>query len=83
MSLVFLFYFLVPLGAVGFFGWLALRFVRARERDSLHGAPSDSGDLRKLEDHVQDLQAEIQSIRERQDFMEKLLERPGNGEKTR
>jgi hypothetical protein len=76
MSIMLLLSFFLPIGAVAFFGWLALRFVRARERDSLRDTSSEGSDVRRLEDLVHDLQAEVHSIRERQEFVEKLLERP-------
>lgn len=67
----------VPIGAVGFFGWLALRFVRARERDvAMRIAPPPSDELVQLREAVFSLQSELHTLRERQDFMEKLLERP-------
>jgi hypothetical protein len=76
ISLFYMLFNLIPIGAVVFFGWLGLRFVRARERDSLHNTSSEGSDVRRLEDLVHDLQAEVHSIRERQEFVEKLLERP-------
>jgi cell division protein FtsB len=69
----------LPLAALGFFGWLALRFVRARERDvaRLDGVRTD--ELARLEDAVLVLESEISALRERQDFVERLLERPRPG----
>lgn len=68
----------IPLGALGFFGWLALRFVRARERDA--GVRVEPGarpdELERLSETVQALQSEVHTLRERQEFVEKLLERP-------
>jgi hypothetical protein len=74
----------VPLGAVGFFGWLGLRFVRAREREAagrLDAAPTH--DVVQLREAVQALQSEVHSLQERQDFMEKLLERPRPAQRDR
>lgn len=75
MILMMMILWLLPIGAVGFFGWLGLRFVRARERDVI-GTGSDQLEQRRLEELVEGLQAEVQALSERQDFMEKLLERP-------
>jgi cell division protein FtsB len=69
--------FALPIGAVAFFGWLGLRYVRARERDV--SARLDSvrqSEVARLQDTVLALQTEVQTLRERQDFVEKLLERP-------
>jgi len=67
----------VPLGGVVFFGWLGLRFVRARERDVAGRLEAASVDeLARLQDTVVSLQSELQALRERQEFMERLLERP-------
>jgi hypothetical protein len=67
----------VPLGALGFFGWLGLRFVRAREREAAGridvAAPQEVAQLREA---VNALQSEVHALQERQDFMERLLERP-------
>ncbi len=66
----------VPVGGIAFFGWLGLRYVRARERDV--GARVESvrpGELTRLEDAVLALQSEVHSLRERLEFVEKLLER--------
>lgn len=77
MVLFGLLYTLVPLAAVVFFGWLGLRFVRTRERESLaRGGTTARDELMRLEEQVQSLQSEVQSLHERQAFMEKLLERP-------
>jgi hypothetical protein len=68
---------LIPVGAVGFFGWLALRYVRARERETTNRISSPpSEELARLQDAVTSLQTDIHALRERQDFMERLLERP-------
>jgi len=69
----------LPLGALGFFGWLALRFVRARERDvaRLDGLRTD--ELARLQEAILVMESEISALQERQDFVEKLLERPRPG----
>jgi hypothetical protein len=77
--LAFMISIVLPLGAVGFFGWLALRFVRAREREALREGNVDSPEVRRLREQVESLQTEIDGIRERQDFVERLLERPRTG----
>lgn len=72
-----LLFFVLPVGAVAFFGWLALRYVRARERDA--GARVESGradELARLEEAVLALQSEVHALQERQEFVERLLERP-------
>jgi hypothetical protein len=74
LQMVFL---LVPVAAMGFFGWLALRFVRARERDAatrVEGARPE--ELARVNDAILALQSEITSLRDRQDFIERLLEQP-------
>jgi len=71
---------LVPIGAMGFFGWLGLRYVRARERETTNRvAGPSSEELTRLQDVVTSLQSEVHSLRERQDFMERLLEQPRSG----
>jgi hypothetical protein len=70
----------LPLAALGFFGWLALRFVRAREREAGNRLPpAHTDDLERLEEAIHSLQSEVASIRERQEFVEKLLEPPRSG----
>lgn len=72
-----LLFFALPIGAVAFFGWLALRYVRTRERDA--GARIESvrsDELARIEDAVLALQSDMHSLRERQEFVERLLERP-------
>lgn len=67
----------LPVGTVAFFGWLALRFVRAKERANLVEPPgAPRGQLARIEDSLEALQREVQSLQERQTFVEKLLERP-------
>ena len=66
----------VPVGALGFFGWLALRFVRAKERDAGRIDTVRPDDLSRIQDAMLALQSEVAQIRERQEFVEKLLERP-------
>ncbi len=67
--------FLFPLAVVGFFGWLGLRFVRAKEQaNQLPGA--SRGELSRIEETLETVQRELQALQERQAFMEKLLERP-------
>jgi hypothetical protein len=77
LPLILLVELLAPAGAVVFFGWLALRYVRSKERDSASGIntvlPSE---VAKLQDIVTSLQSEVQGLRERQEFVERLLERP-------
>jgi hypothetical protein len=74
MSLVFA---AVPLGGLVFFGWLGLRFVRARERDVAgHLEAASAEELTRLQDTVVNLQSEVHALRERQEFVERLLERP-------
>ena len=74
---MFLIPFLVPLGAIAFFGWLALRFVRAKEQGNLPVGPSASrAELGRIEDTLETLQREVQGLQERQAFVEKLLEGP-------
>jgi hypothetical protein len=74
--LVQLLFLAVPVGALGFFGWLALRYVRARERDVGGRLEARPDELARLNEELQALQSEVSGIRERQDFVEKLLERP-------
>lgn len=69
----------LPVAALGFFGWLALRFVRARERDAGRLEAVRPDELARLEDAVLGLQSEVHAIRERQEFVERLLERPRDG----
>lgn len=72
----------VPLGGVGFFGYLALRFVRAKERETaLRSAarPADGGELARIDDTLAALQAEVRELRENQRFLERLLEKPRPG----
>jgi hypothetical protein len=72
-----LFQLLLSVGAVGFFGWLALRYVRTRELDTVNRVDSiPASELAKLQDVITSLQSEVSAIRERQEFLEKLLERP-------
>ena len=74
LQLVFL---IVPVDAMGFLGWLALRFVRARERDvatRVEGARPE--ELARVNDAILALQSEITTLRDRQDFVERLLEKP-------
>jgi len=75
--LFFLFPFLLPVAAVVFFGWLGLRFVRAREQANLMTGPGASrAELTRMEETLETLQREVQALQERQTFVEKLLERP-------
>lgn len=72
-----LIFFGLPIATVGFFGWLALRYVRARERDvGAHVESARSDELTRIEDALLALQSEVHSLRERQEFVERLLERP-------
>jgi len=67
----------VPVGALVFFGWLGLRYVRARERDVVGRLETASAEeLARLQDTVVTLQTEVHTLRERQEFVERLLERP-------
>ena len=68
----------VPVGALGFFGWLALRFVRARELDAARGVGASvrPDELQRLQDTVLAVQSEVQALHERQEFVERLLEKP-------
>ncbi len=71
----FIFPFLFPLAAVVFFGWLGLRFVRAKEQaNQLPGA--SRGELSRIEETLETLARDVQALQERQTFVEKLLERP-------
>ncbi len=71
----FIFPFLFPLAAVAFFGWLGLRFVRAKEQaNQLPGAAR--GELARIEETLESVQRELQALQERQAFVEQLLERP-------
>jgi hypothetical protein len=66
-----------PLGGLAFFGWLGLRFVRAKERDA--GARIENmspGELARLQETMLAFQSELHALRERQEFVERLLERP-------
>jgi len=76
--LIQLFMIAIPVGALGFFGWLALRFVRAKEVDAANKleATVRPDELARLQDTVATLQAEVHGVRERQEFIEKLLDRP-------
>jgi hypothetical protein len=66
----------LPVGAVAFFGWLGLRYVRTRERDAAARVDAvPPGDLAHLHDLVASLQTEVHALRERQDFVERLLDR--------
>lgn len=74
MQLVF---FALPVGAVAFFGWLALRYVRAREQDvGAHVEAARADELARVQDMIVELQSEVHALRERQEFVERLLERP-------
>ena len=68
---------LAPLAALGFFGWLALRYVKSKELNpeskSEHLLLAEVG---KLQDVVASLQTDMDALRERQEFTERLLERP-------
>lgn len=77
----FLFPMVIPLAAVVFFGWLGLRFVRAKEQANLTaGAGGAAGpsraELARIEETLDAVQREVQALQERQAFVEKLLERP-------
>jgi hypothetical protein len=72
-------FFALPLGALGFFGWLALRFVRARERDVARLDSLRTDELARLQDAILVMESEISALQERQDFVERLLERPRPG----
>ncbi len=79
----FLFFFpmLFPIAAVVFFGWLGLRFVRAKEQATLGaasaaGAAASRAELARIEESLDAVQHELQKLQERQTFVEKLLERP-------
>ncbi len=74
VGLLGLIYFLAPAGAAVYFGWLGLRFVRAKERAAeLRG---DRSDLLRLEEQMRELRTEIETLRDRQDFTDRLLQRP-------
>lgn len=81
MQLVF---FALPVGAVAFFGWLGLRYVRARERDvgaRLKAESSGRADeLARLRDAMLELRSDVHGLRERQEFVERLLESPRSGD---
>ena len=68
----------LPVGALGFFGWLGIRFVKAKEREAANrlGATPHPDLLDGLQEAVAALQAEVHGIRERQEFIEKLLDKP-------
>ncbi len=75
--LMFFIFPLVPIAALVFFGWLGLRFVRAKEQDALgRGSAGGSTELARIEETLETLQREVQALQERQTFVEKLLERP-------
>ncbi len=77
MPMFFFFQMLFPVAAIVFFGWLALRYVRTREQDSLGRAPQASpAELARIEETLETLQHDMQALQERQAFVEKLLERP-------
>lgn len=83
MQLVF---FALPVGAVAFFGWLGLRYVRARERDigaRLEGESGRADELARLRDAVLELQSDVHALRERQEFVERLLESPRSADRAR
>lgn len=69
---------MLPVGAIGFVGWLALRYVRACERQAAGRAelPAHEREVVRLRDEVMTLQSEVESLRERHEFVERLLERP-------
>jgi hypothetical protein len=72
-------FFALPLGALGLFGWLALRFVRAREQDVARLDSLRTDELARLQDAILVMESEISALQERQDFVERLLERPRPG----
>ncbi len=73
----FFFPMLVPAAAVFFFGWLGLRFVRAKEQANALARPAAAPpELTRIEESLELLQGEVQRLQERQTFVEKLLERP-------
>jgi hypothetical protein len=74
--LIQLLFLAVPIGTVGFFGWLGLRYVRSREREAEGRVIEPSDHVEGLRDSVETLQAEVRLLQERQEFLEKLLERP-------
>ena len=76
MPMFFFFQMLFPIAAIVFFGWLALRYVRAREQDSLGRPAGSTVELTRIEETLETLQREVQALQERQAFVEKLLERP-------
>ncbi len=74
---LFLFPMLFPAAAVVFFGWLGLRFVRAKEQaNQVTGQAASSAELARIEETLESLQHEVQALQERQTCVEKLLERP-------
>ncbi len=75
--LFFFFPMLIPAAAVVFFGWLGLRFVRAKEQANALARPgAPPAELARIEESLEMLQRDVQALQERQGFMEKLLERP-------
>ncbi len=79
MESMFLLIPLAPLAALVFFGWLGVRFVRAREQANeiaRGGAAPGGGQLGRIEETLEALQQQLQALQERQAFVEKLLERP-------
>jgi cell division protein FtsB len=76
MILLQLVFLAVPVATVGFFGWLALRYVRSREREAEVRRIEPSDHVEGLRESVETLKAEVRLLRERQEFIEKLLERP-------
>lgn len=74
MGIILLVRFLAPLVGIALFGWLGWRFVRARERALETGIAND--EIARLHEVITGLQTEIHGLRERQDFTEKLLDRP-------
>jgi len=70
---------LLPFAAAAYFGWLGLRYVRAKEQANQiarGGLAPDRGELGRIEESLETLQRDVQALQERQAFMEKLLERP-------
>ncbi len=68
---------LIPTAAVVFFGWLGLRFVRAKEQANALSRPAAApAELARIEETLELIQREVQRLQERQTFVEKLLERP-------
>ncbi len=69
-------FLLIPLAIMAVGAYAVIQYVGRQSRSETSVAPDET---KRLEEQVEQLQAEIDRLRERQDFVEKLRTPPSSG----